>query len=168
MGVRVLYHCYQCRVRVGESELIRQNGLGFCSHDCAHEASVAALFIRNKVLNKMQHKLLQPMVSFGWLVYHYPQQHPYLARWDDDPGMPVKVGKVMNELLIRGLVERNEIVEGLVIYRASASAKTDYRCPNCYFGYLVNERGSPRGYCQQCLVGCLDAPSSVSEQPLAC
>lgn len=33
----IRYHCYWCRKRVEEGELIREGGLGFCSAHCASE-----------------------------------------------------------------------------------------------------------------------------------
>jgi len=103
-------------------------------------------------LNKREVEYIRPAVLFGWQIYI----HTYTptATWDDDPMMPVKVGKMCDSLIRRGYLETINI--GRTTYIRATNKAKQLSCPTCSGrGKIFDDNDIEIGNCSRCNNGML-------------
>lgn len=111
-------------------------------------------------LTRPQQKMLQPMVVYGWPIYHHSSTSKQ-GYWDNDSRCPVKIGPVLASLVDAGLVDRvgaNSF--GTVLYKLSSGVKYRFLCHLCREGSLYNNEGEYTGKCHNCIDGCIQTARS--------
>ncbi|MCU1787717.1 hypothetical protein CUU54_02445 [Pectobacterium polaris] len=88
-------------------------------------------------INKREAEYLRTAIIHGWEIYTTPWRTA--ALWDDDPIMPVKIGRVVEGLIVKGLFEK--IPHGYECHtlRHTSLALT-FKCNNrpCQKGKIYN------------------------------
>lgn len=71
--------------------------------------------------------------------------------WDNDVLLPVKVGKVVEGLITKGLFKKVEWSPGYTrIYKTPLANTFECKNPGCHHGNLYDERDLPSGNCPVC------------------
>ncbi len=107
------------------------------------------------MLTKKEIAFILPAVLYRWrITIQHWQKNPC---WDDDPQMPVKIGKVCESLIERGYLERvmDSHYPNHGFIRSTQKAD-DHRCKQCHHGEVYDNNDIAIGKCPYCYRGLIE------------